>query len=675
MQTTNYTNKLRNIGVIAHVDAGKTTVTEKILFFTGKIHKTVEVHEGGATMDSRETERLHGITISSAATTVHWRDHAINIIDTPGHIDFNMDVRCALRVLDGAIVVFDAVAGVEAQTETNWRLADDFGVARICFVNKLDRAGADFDRVCAEVRERLGVEPLPLQMPMGQEAGFAGVIDLVSRVALSWPDEQGREVESSEIPAEFRVEAERRRQQLLAVVADHCEEAGQAFLNGTDVSAEVMIRAIRAGVLAGAFVPVLCGSALKNKGVQPLLDAVVDLLPSPDDRPVPDGVGESFAALLFKTKAGAAFGALSFCRVYGGMLKPGDRIWNPRVQKRERVNRIFRMHAEEAKAVDVAEAGDIVALTGLKSARTGDTLCAVDAPEILFEDIEIPDPVATVVLEVENRDQREKLALGLDRLVREDPTLRLSTHPETGQQLLSGMGELHLQIQCEELANRHDVDVKIGAPQVAYRETVTESVEVTHRLKKQGGGPGQLAVVTLRVEPLPRGAGVEFESRITGGAISSEFIPAVERGVRDAAQTGVLAGNPVVDFKATLTDGEMHSNDSSTMAFQIAGSKAFQLAVAQASPVVLEPVMQVEVTTPEHHLGDVIGDLSRRRGMIVAQRERGVAKVVEAEVPLAEMFGYIGSLRSITAGRGDYTMELSHYAAVPTQTQARLLAA
>ncbi len=660
-------NPRRNIGIIAHVDAGKTTVSEKILFFTGKIHKTIEVHQGGATMDSGNLERKHGITISSAATTVAWRDHAINLIDTPGHIDFGIDVRCALRVLDGAVVVFDAVAGVEPQTETNWRLADDFGVARIAFINKLDRAGADFDRVCAEIRERLGVEPLPLQLPIGSEAALVGVVDLLRSRALTWPEEDGRDVCEEPLPGELRDVVEKARAQLLARIADFDDEVAEAFLAGGEVSIEAVMRAIRCGVREGAFVPVLCGSALKNKGVQPLLDGIVDYLPEPAE----GDASAAFSALVFKTAIDKNHGHLSYVRVYSGVLRPGDSVWNPREAKRERVSRVYRMHAAEKEAMELAVAGDIVALSGFKSARTGDTLCA-PGHEIVLEPIEVPPPVTSVVVEAANREERDKLAAALERMLREDPTLRLMTHPETGQMLLSGMGELHLQMKREALEEL-GIAVRFGTPLVAYRETLTQPCEVTHRHKKQGGGPGQFAQVTIRFEPLPRGTGLEFESRISGGTIPAEFIPAIERGIRDRAASGLLAGYPVVDFKATVIDGDTHPNDSSALAFQIAGNAALRAAAEQSVPVILEPVMKVEVTAPESHLGDVIGDLSRRRGMVLAQRDRGNAKQVEAEVPLAEMFGYIGDLRSATAGRGSFSMAFVHYAKVPEQLAVNLI--
>ncbi|MEM1295339.1 MAG: elongation factor G [Verrucomicrobiota bacterium] len=659
---------LRNIDIIAHVDAGKTTVSEKILYFTGKIHKTIEVHEGGATMDSHNLERKHGITISSAATTVQWRDHAINIIDTPGHIDFGIDVRCALRVLDGAVVVFDAVAGVEPQTETNWRLANDHDVARIAFINKLDRAGADFGRICEEIRERLGVEPLPLQLPIGSEAEFSGMIDVLRQRALTWPQPDGREIHETDIPAELRETAETARTQILEHLANFDDEVAELFLNGETVSEDAIIRAIRRGVGEGAFVPVFGGSALKNKGVQPLLDAVVDYLPAPAE-----SEEAPFAALVFKSAADQKFGHLSYVRVYSGELKPGETVWNPREAKRERVSHVYQMHATQKQAIESAMAGNIVALSGFKSARTGDTLCE-PGHEIVLENIEVPEPVTSVVLEAVNRAEREKLSSALARMLREDPTLHLATHPETGQMLLSGMGELHLQMKREAL-EEEGLEVQFGAPLVAYRETLTQPCEITHRHKKQGGGPGQFAQVTIRFEPLPRGTGVEFESRISGGSISAEFIPAVERGIRERAQSGLLAGHPVVDFKATLLDGQMHSDDSSALAFQIAGNAALRLAAAESAPLILEPVMTVEVTTPGDHLGEVIGDLSRRRGMVLEQRDRGLAKQVVAEVPLAEMFGYIGDLRSVTAGRGEFSMAFAHYRQVPKQAMLEQMAA
>ncbi len=674
MQRTNHHQ--RNIGIIAHVDAGKTTVTERILLFTGRIHQAGDVHHGNTTTDSKSTEQAHGITVSAAAVTVSWRDHAINLIDTPGHIDFNIDVRSALRVLDGAVVVFDAVAGVEPQTETNWRLAEDTGVARIAFVNKLDRAGADFQRVCAMIRDRLGARPLPLQLPMGEGAEFEGVVDLLTETALRWTSPDGREMETDAVPEALRDRVAKERLALLALVADHDDDVAEAYLNGDPVPVEAAMGAIRKGVASGAFVPVLCGSALKNKGVQPLLDAVVDYLPAPEERPLPEVLNgvEDVTALVFKTGSDSSFGQLSYCRVYTGELKPGMTLWNSREQKRERVSRVYRMQATAKEPLESAAAGEIVALGGLKLARTGDTLCAPGL-DLVLENIEVPEPVTSVVLEAENRDQRDKLGTALERLLREDPTLRLSTHPETGQLLLSGMGELHLQIACEELRDQHGVEVRTGAPQVAYRETLTQPFETTYRHKKQGGGPGQFAVVTLRLEPLETGAGVVFVNRIHGGAIPAEFIPAIERGIRGQAQTGVLAGYPFVDFRATLLDGQTHPIDSSAIAFEVAGGRAFREAALQAEPILLEPLMQVSVTTPEEHLGSVIGDLSRRRGLVTAQVDRSGLRVVEALVPLATMFGYIGDLRSVTEGRGGFAMALSHYAPVPRAEQERLLAA
>ncbi len=671
MQRNNH--NLRNIGIIAHVDAGKTTVTERILLFTGKIHKAGDVHHGNTTTDSSAASRAHGITISAAAITAPWKDHLINLIDTPGHIDFNIDVRSSLRVLDGAVVVFDAVAGVEPQTETNWRLANDYDVARIGFINKLDRVGADFDRVCEMIRERLDAVPLPLQIPMGEGADFEGVIDLLNRVALKWPAEDGREIVTLPVPESLRDQVEAARRKLIELLADHDEEVADAFLTGSDLSVEAAQRAIRKGVAQGAFVPLLGGSALKNKGVQPLLDAVVDYLPAPAERPVPEvlqGI-EDFAALVFKTSSDQSFGQLSYCRLYSGELTPGMTIWNAREQTRERVSRIYRMQATDKEALDSAQAGDIVALAGLEKTRTGDTLSAPGV-DLLLESIVIPEPVTSVVLEAANRDQRDKLAGGLERLSRGDPTLHLHTHPETGQLLLSGMGELHLQIAVEELQNQLGIEIHIGQPQVAYRETLTLPSEVTYRHKKQNSGPGQFAVVTLRLEPLERGDGIEFVNRISGGAIPADFIPAVERGIRKQAETGLLANSPFVDFRAILLDGQTHPKDSSALAFEFAGGMAFREAASLAGPVMLEPVMQVSVTTPEAHLGNVIGDLSRRRGLIQGQRDRGNVRVIEAQVPLAAMFGYIGDLRSITEGRGDFVMEFSHYAPVPSLEQERL---
>lgn len=659
--------RLRNIGVIAHVDAGKTTTTERILFYTGENHRIGEVHDGATTMDFDPQERARGITIHSAATTVHWQGTQINLIDTPGHIDFNIEVKRSLRVLDGAVVVFDGVAGVEPQTETNWRLADDYRVPRIAFVNKLDRLGADFGRVVAMMRERLGTNAVPLQLPIGAEGDFRGVVDLLTERALVWDrDDASAPPRDTDIPPDLQAAAQLARARLVEAVVERDDALLEAWLRGESPSVEALRAGLRAATIAGALVPVLAGSAFRNRGVEPLLDAVVAYLPAPGEAPGaadPDG---PLSALAFKLTADD-HGAMVFVRVYSGRLRRGDTVFNASTGQAERVSRLYEIHADRRVERDELVAGDIAGLVGLKDVLTGHTLAATrDAP--VLESIEVPAAVIDVALEPRQQASAAALTKGLSVLVREDPSLRLRQDPESGQTLLSGMGELQLEVAVEKLRSRFGVDVAVGRPQVAYRETITAPAQVRHVHRKQSGGPGQFAELTLRIAPLPRGAGFRFTSTVVGGAIPREFIPAVEAGVVKAAQAGPFAGHPLVDFEAVLVDGSAHVRDSSALAFELAAAAALREAVLRSAPVVLEPVMAVEVTTPAEALGDVIGDLLRRRGQVLGQAARGPATVVSAQVPLAQMFGYIGSLRALSSGRAQFTMQLSHHAEVPLRT-------
>ena len=670
---------LRNLGVIAHVDAGKTTTTERILFYTGESHRIGEVHDGTAHMDFDPQEQKRGITINSAAVTVHWKGTQLNLIDTPGHIDFNIEVNRSLRVLDGAVVVFDGVAGVEPQTETNWRLADKYRVPRIAFINKLDRVGADFHRVVAMMEERLGVRVVPLQIPIGVEGDFRGVVDLLSLRARIWDkDDASEPYREAEVPAGVLEQAVRSRARLVEAAVEQDEAALQTYVNGEEIAVEVLRAAIRKGVLAGAFVPALAGSAFKNRGVELLLDAVVDYLPSPDDIVRDDGsngqpasAADPFAALAFKVVTDD-HGAKVFVRVYSGRLGRGDVVLNASTGKTERVSRLYEVHADKHIERDELVAGDIAAVVGLKDTLTGHTLSDPAHPVVL-EQISVPEPVIHVAIEPKASADQQGLSKALQSLLREDPSLRLQHDAESGQTILSGMGELQLEVSIEKLRARHGVNVSVGRPQVAYRETISKSVEVNHVHKKQSGGPGQFAEVKLQLDPLPRGEGIRFESRIVGGVVPREFIPAVEAGIRRAALTGVVAGFPAVDFVATLVDCSFHERDSSTLAFELAAIAAFREAFTKAGPQVLEPVMAVEVITPAEYLGDSIGDLNRRRGIVRGQGQRGNAATVEAEVPLKEMFGYIGSLRALSSGRAQYSMQLDHYGVVPAGEMAALV--
>ncbi len=666
--------QLRNLGVIAHVDAGKTTTTERILFYTGESHRIGEVHNGTAQMDFDPQEQKRGITINSAAVTVHWKGTQLNLIDTPGHIDFNIEVNRSLRVLDGAVVVFDGVAGVEPQTETNWRLADKYRVPRIAFINKLDRVGADFHRVVAMMQERLGVRVVPLQIPIGAEGDFRGVVDLLSLRARIWDkDDASAPYSEADVPADLLEQAVRGRARLVEAAVEQDEAALQAYVNGEEIAVAVLRAAIRKGVLASAFVPALAGSAFKNRGVEPLLDAVVDYLPAPDDimREGGETAADPFKALAFKVVTDD-HGAKVFVRVYAGRLCRGDVVLNTSTGKTERVSRLYEVHADKHIERDELVAGDIAAIVGLKDTLTGHTLSDPAHPVVL-EEISVPEPVIHVAIEPQASADQQGLSKALQSLLREDPSLRLQHDAESGQTILSGMGELQLEVSIEKLRARHGVNVSVGRPQVAYRETISKSAEVHHVHKKQTGGPGQFAEVRLQLAPLPRGEGIQFESRIVGGAVPREFIPAVEAGSRRAALTGVVAGFPAVDFVATLVDGSFHERDSSTLAFELAAMAAFREGFAKAGPQVLEPVMAVEVITPADYLGDAIGDLNRRRGVVRGQGQRGNAATVEAEVPLKEMFGYIGSLRALSSGRAQYSMQLDHYEVVPAGEMAALV--
>jgi elongation factor G len=675
-------SKLRNIGIMAHIDAGKTTTTERILYYTGRTHKMGEVHEGAAVMDWMEQEQERGITITSAATACEWEGHRINIIDTPGHVDFTVEVERSLRVLDGAIALFDSVAGVEPQSETVWRQADKYRVPRIAYINKMDRTGADFAAAVETMRTRLGAHPLPIQLPIGEEAAFTGVVDLVTNRALVWRDELGTEWEGQEIPAELAELAHEERTHLIEACADYDDELLEAYLAEEDISPDRIRKALRQATLDIKVTPVMCGSSFKNKGVQPLLDAVIDYLPSPLDvppvvgvEPTKDGEGVQaerpaddnapFAALAFKVMADPYVGKLTYFRVYSGTLEAGAKILNASTGRTERIGRILEMHANHREERDEIQAGDIVAGVGLKQTSTGDTLCDPSAP-IKLETIEFPEPVISVSIEPKTKADQERLGASLGRLAEEDPTFQVRTDEETGETLISGMGELHLEIIVDRLLREFKVDANVGRPQVAYRETVRQPVnKIEGRFVRQTGGRGQYGHAVIDLEPAP-GEGFDFVNKIKGGSIPSEFIPAVEQGIEEALETGVKAGYPMVDVRVTLTDGSYHDVDSSEMAFKVAGSMAFREAARRAKPVLLEPVMSVEVVTPEEFMGDVIGDLNRRRGRIEGMEPRGNTQVIRAFVPLAQMFGYATDLRSQTQGRATYTMQFDHYAEMPS---------
>ncbi len=676
-------DKYRNIGIMAHIDAGKTTTTERILYYTGKSHKIGEVHDGAATMDWMEQEQERGITITSAATTCFWNDHRINIIDTPGHVDFTIEVERSLKVLDGAVAVFDGVAGVEPQSETVWRQADKYKVPRICFVNKLDRTGADFFRCVDMIKDRLGSKPLVIQIPVGAEAELKGVVDLIKMKAIVWKDEKlGAEFEEIDIPNELKDSSEKFRKELVETAVEQDEKLMEDYLNGKEISESDLIKCVRKGTLNFNFVPILTGSAFKNKGVQPLLDAVVNFLPSPKDLGSIEGtkVGSddkiqlkfdeksTFSALAFKVANDPFVGSLTFLRIYSGTLNAGTSILNSSKDKDERVGRMLLMHANSREDIKSASAGDIVALAGLKYTITGHTLCDEKNP-VLLEPMEFPDPVIEIAVEPKTKGDQEKMGEALSRLAKEDPSFRVSSDEESGQTIIKGMGELHLDIIVDRMKREFKVEANIGAPQVAYRETILGESVMDYTHKKQSGGAGQFARVKLSVEPLDAGKGREVENMIKGGAIPKEFIPGVEKGIESVAENGILAGFPIIDYKVKILDGLHHDVDSSVLAFEIASRTCFKEACQKATLKLLEPIMKVEVVTPEEFMGDVIGDLNSRRGQVGATEPRGNATAISATVPLANMFGYINNLRSSTQGRAQYTMQFSHYDKVPQNVQ------
>ena len=671
----------RNIGICAHIDAGKTTTTERILYYTGKSHKIGEVHEGGATMDWMEQEQERGITITSAATTCYWQEKRINIIDTPGHVDFTIEVERSLRVLDGAIAVFDGVAGVEPQSETVWRQADKYEVPRMCFVNKMDRMGANFYRCVEMIKDRLGAKPLVLQLPVGIEENFRGVIDLVKMQAVIWKDESlGAEYSYEKIPDDMIEISENYRATLLDMVAELDDVIMEKYLSGANLTEEEIKLVVRKGTIGKVFVPVLCGSAFKNKGVQPLLDAVVDYLPSPvdvgivkaidafsgEEKDVMISASKPFAALAFKVMTDPFVGSLTFVRIYSGKISSGSTVINTVKDQKERVGRMLLMHANEREDIKEAVAGDIVALAGLKNTTTGDTLCDLDK-QVILERMEFPEPVIELAVEPKSTADQEKMGIALSRLATEDPSFRVSTNHETGQTVIKGMGELHLEIIVDRMRREFKVEANVGAPQVAYRETITKLCEIDYTHKKQSGGAGQFARVKIIFEPQEPGTGFIFESKIVGGSIPKEFIPGVEKGLNNIKDTGVVAGYPMIDFKATLIDGAFHDVDSSVLAFEIAAKSAFREGMPKGDPKLLEPIMKVEVITPNEYMGDIIGDLNSRRGQMQSMEARGNAQVIIANVPLAEMFGYVNLLRSLSQGRSQYSMVFAYYSQVPLQ--------
>jgi elongation factor G len=685
--------RYRNIGIMAHIDAGKTTTTERILFYTGVSHKIGEVHDGAAVMDWMEQEQERGITITSAATTCFWKgmdqqfpEHRINIIDTPGHVDFTIEVERSLRVLDGAVAVFCAVGGVQPQSETVWRQATRYNVPRVAFVNKMDRTGADFQRVVAQIKKRLGARPVPIQLPIGAEEEFAGVVDLVRMKAIYWDnDSQGMTYDAREIPEDMLAEAQAAREFLVESAAEASEELMEAYLEEGELSEEQIIAGLRAGTLSNDIVPCLCGSAFKNKGVQALLDIVVQLMPSPVDVPAIRGIKEDgeegarkssddepFAALAFKIATDPYVGSLTFFRVYSGVLNSGDTVYNPVKETKERVGRILQMHSNSREEIKEVRAGDIAAAVGLKNVTTGDTLC--DANEVItLERMEFPDPVISVAVEPKTKADQEKLGIALGKLAQEDPSFRVHTDEESGQTIISGMGELHLDIIVDRLRREFKVEANVGRPQVAYRETIRKGVEAEGKFVRQSGGRGQYGHVKIRLEPAEKGSGYEFENAIVGGVVPREYINSVDKGIQEQMNNGVIAGYPMVDCKATLYDGSYHEVDSSEMAFKIAGSMAFRNAALIADPVLLEPMMKVEVVTPEDYMGDVMGDLNRRRGIVQGMEDGPAGKIINSHVPLSEMFGYATDLRSATQGRATYTMEFDHYAEAPSSVSEEII--
>ncbi|MEM0907001.1 MAG: elongation factor G [Pseudomonadota bacterium] len=679
MARTHKIEDYRNFGIMAHIDAGKTTTTERILFYTGRSHKIGEVHDGAATMDWMEQEQERGITITSAATTCHWQDKRLNIIDTPGHVDFTIEVERSLRVLDGAIALLDANAGVEPQTETVWRQADKYAVPRMVFVNKMDKIGADFYRCLEMIEERLGATPIVMQLPIGAESDFAGCVDLVKMQGIIWDGESlGATFEYTDIPADLQEKAAEYREKLVEAAVEMDEAAMEAYLEGNEPDEETLKSLIRKGTIETAFTPIFTGSAFKNKGVQPLLDAVVDYLPSPVDVAAIKGIDAKtddeiivqssddtpLAMLAFKVMNDPFVGTLTFCRLYAGVLEQGSGVMNTVKEKRERVGRMLQMHSNSREEIKIAYAGDIVALAGLKETTTGDTLCDPQKPVIL-ERMEFPEPVIDIAIEPKTKSDQEKMGLALNRLAAEDPSFRVKTDFESGQTIISGMGELHLDILVDRMKREFKVEANIGQPQVAYRETITRNAEVDYTHKKQTGGTGQFARVKITIEPTEPGEGFVFESTIVGGAVPKEYIPGVDKGIQSVMSSGPIAGFPMVDIKSTLIDGAYHDVDSSVLAFEIAGRAAFREAVQKANPKLLEPIMKVEVVTPDEFAGTVMGDLNSRRGQIQGTETRGIASVVNAFVPLANMFGYVSNLRSMTQGRAQYTMQFDHYEQVP----------
>lgn len=680
--------KTRNIGIIAHIDAGKTTVTERVLFYTGKKHKIGEVHEGQAEMDWMEQEQERGITITSAATTCFWKDHRINIIDTPGHVDFTVEVERSLRVLDGGVVIFDGVAGVEPQSETVWHQADKYSVPRICFINKLDRTGADFFADLKSIHERLTTKAHPAQLPIGAEDKFEGIIDLLTMKATIYKDDMGKEMEETDVPEDMKAQAEEYRGKLIEAIVENDEALMEKYLAGEEIDVEALKDTLHKAVVNLEIIPVFCGTALKNKGVQPLLDAIVRYLPSPLEVPPVEGTdpddeekkiprksddSEPFAALAFKIATDPFVGKLAFVRVYSGVLKSGSYVLNASTGNKERIGRLLRMHANHREEIDEIYAGDIAAVVGLKNTTTGQTLCDPDNPVVL-ESITFPEPVISVAIEPKTKADQEKMGLALVKLAEEDPTFKVRTDDETLQTIISGMGELHLDIIVDRMKREFKVEANVGAPQVAYKESIKKKAEAEGKFIRQSGGRGQYGHCWLRIEPMEQGTGFEFYDEIKGGVIPKEYIPAIEKGVKEAMERGVLAGYPILDVKCTVYDGSYHEVDSSEAAFKVAGSMAFQAAVKQADITLLEPVMKVEVVTPEEFMGTVVGDLNSKRAQIQEMRDRGNMKVVEAFVPLAEMFGYATELRSITQGRASYSMEFDHYEDVPRNVSEEIIA-
>ena len=679
-------NNYRNIGIMAHIDAGKTTTTERILYYTGVSHKIGEVHDGAATMDWMEQEQERGITITSAATTCFWKDYRINIIDTPGHVDFTIEVERSLRVLDGAVAVFDSVAGVEPQSETVWRQANKYGVPRMCFINKMDRVGADFYRCLDMIKDRLGATPIVLQLPVGSEADFLGVVDILNMNEIIWQqDTLGAEFKINEISDEYRQKAEEYKKKLVELAVEQDDEIMENYLDGKEPSLEELKKCIRKGTISGTFVPVLCGTAFKNKGVQPMLDAVIDFLPSPLDLPPVKGVeisgskeltrtssdSEPFSALAFKIMTDPFVGTLAFARVYSGVIDSGSTVENTIKGKKERIGRMLQMHANSREDIKEARAGDIIAICGLKSVTTGDTLCDANNP-IILERMEFPDPVIEVAVEPKTKADQEKMSEALGRLAAEDPSFGVSSDIESGQTIIKGMGELHLDIIVDRMKREFKVEADVGAPQVAYRETITSEADVDYTHKKQSGGAGQFARVKMVVKKGEPGCGLEFINKVVGGNIPKEYIPGVQKGIESAMQNGVVAGYPVIDISVTLYDGAFHDVDSSVMAFEIAGRSAFKDALSKSKPKLLEPMMRVEVVTPEDFVGDVIGDLNSRRGQVQGMEPQGNATLVKANVPLATMFGYVNNLRSMTQGRAVYTMQFDKYELVPAMVEEEL---